>query len=76
MFLESDVSDTFPQNQLPNSSKIENLELHAGYVISKKYTMIVLEPNFYIIGGTCNNSTKISNGDKTELLYHSILNVI
>ena len=52
MFLESDVSDTFPQNQLPNSSKIETLELHARYVISKKYTMIVLERNFYITGGT------------------------
>lgn len=35
LFLESDVSDTFTQNQFPNSSKIETLELWAGYLLSK-----------------------------------------
>lgn len=49
------MSDTFTQNQFPNSSKIENLELYAEYLISKKYIMVVLEQNAYFIGGISNN---------------------
>lgn len=68
------MSDTFTQNQFPNSSKIETLELYAGYLISKMYIRVVLEQNVYLLVARVNKATKISTKNKTELHPHTLVN--